>query len=134
MGSGEVEISGQPMPRHFEKHGGGPRRSRALGSVWVGGHKRPVSEVKKLNNSLFYVVVSCFRNDGVRCSSHLSGTTFGEHQAKLDATTRPTHSPKPMRTAPSPSHQARRVTSSPSSRKLRVSPSGKLDRLLAAAG
>src|SRR3954454_24456849 len=37
-----------------------------------------------------------------------------------EATTWPTHSPKPIRT--SPSHQALSVTSSPSSRKLRVSP------------
>src|SRR5207237_3662960 len=41
-----------------------------------------------------------------------------------EATTRPTHSPKPMRTAPSPSHQALSVISSPSSRKLRFSPLG----------
>ena len=39
-------------------------------------------------------------------------------------TTRPTHSPRPIRTAPSRSHQARKVISSPSSRKLRVSPLG----------
>ena len=46
--------------------------------------------------------------------------------------TRPTHSPRPIRTAPSRSHQARSVISSPSSRKLRVSPLGSCDRLLAA--
>ena len=46
-----------------------------LGSGWEGGQGRWKSYDKLLTGNAFPRACHCLRNDGVRCSSHLSGTT-----------------------------------------------------------
>jgi hypothetical protein len=75
VGPEEVGFPAGPMPKRVAKadpqngpHGG-------LGSVWVRGTLERDFASNHLTNRAFRSGYTCFRNDGVACSSHASGTT-----------------------------------------------------------
>jgi len=66
------------------------RPPTALGPAWVARRGQADRSLIALLYIAFPARVPCIRNDGVRCSSHLSGTTFLEdvQQGKSERSTK----------------------------------------------